>query len=84
MQVFFCTNYTATLSETVLYCQTVANCCVIPLQVARQDIDTERQTYQTSSAGLDNMYSDIKKKYEEETQLRVVRAYLWMLWVYFV
>ncbi|XP_064606057.1 RUN and FYVE domain-containing protein 2-like isoform X2 [Liolophura sinensis] len=41
------------------------------LQVARQDIDTERQTYQTSSAGLDNMYSDIKKKYEEETQLRV-------------
>ncbi|ESO87042.1 hypothetical protein LOTGIDRAFT_107494, partial [Lottia gigantea] len=37
----------------------------------KQDIATERLTYETNRAGLDSMYSDVKQKLEEETQLRL-------------
>lgn len=32
----------------------------------------ERQTYQQSRAGLDDMYAEVKKKLDEEIQLRLV------------
>ncbi|KAH9494897.1 RUN and FYVE domain-containing protein 2 [Bulinus truncatus] len=41
------------------------------IEAAKQDIDTERETYMTSRAGLDNMYADAKKQLEEETKLRL-------------
>ncbi|KAL5019311.1 hypothetical protein ScPMuIL_005033 [Solemya velum] len=41
------------------------------LESAKQDMDTERTTYQTSREGLDTMYSDAKKKLQDETQLRL-------------
>ncbi|KAJ8318467.1 hypothetical protein KUTeg_003558 [Tegillarca granosa] len=41
------------------------------LEAAKQDIDIERETYQTSRAGLDQMCADAKKKMEEETKLRL-------------
>ncbi|XP_033746895.1 RUN and FYVE domain-containing protein 2-like isoform X1 [Pecten maximus] len=37
----------------------------------KQDIETERETYQTSRAGLDEMYGDMKKRLDEETQTRL-------------
>ncbi|XP_048763275.1 RUN and FYVE domain-containing protein 2-like isoform X2 [Ostrea edulis] len=40
-------------------------------QAAKQDIETERETYKTSREGLDNMYTDLKKKLEEETHVRL-------------
>lgn len=41
-------------------------------KAAKQDIETERETYKTSREGLDNMYTDLKKKLEEETHVRLV------------
>ncbi|XP_056018869.1 RUN and FYVE domain-containing protein 2-like isoform X6 [Ostrea edulis] len=41
------------------------------LEAAKQDIETERETYKTSREGLDNMYTDLKKKLEEETHVRL-------------
>ncbi|CAL1534204.1 unnamed protein product [Lymnaea stagnalis] len=40
-------------------------------KATKQDIDTERETYMTSRAGLDIMYADAKKQLEEETKLRL-------------
>lgn len=40
------------------------------LKVAEQDMSVERQAYQTSRLGLDQMYNDAIKKLKEETQLR--------------
>lgn len=42
-------------------------------QTAQQDIEVERETYQQSRQSLDAMYQDIKKKLQEETQMRLVR-----------
>ena len=42
------------------------------LQETKKDIDVERQTYLQSRAGLDDMYADVKKRLEEEIQLRLV------------
>ncbi|XP_059168703.1 RUN and FYVE domain-containing protein 2-like [Physella acuta] len=41
------------------------------IEAAKQDIDTERETYMTSRAGLDIMYADAKKQLDEETKLRL-------------
>ncbi|XP_050394285.2 RUN and FYVE domain-containing protein 2 isoform X1 [Patella vulgata] len=41
------------------------------IEATKQDIATERQTYETNRAGLDSMYSEVKQKLEEETQLRL-------------
>nr|XP_022319567.1 RUN and FYVE domain-containing protein 2-like isoform X3 [Crassostrea virginica] len=41
------------------------------LEAAKQDIETERETYKTSREGLDNMYTDLKKKLDEETHVRL-------------
>ncbi|XP_021347498.1 RUN and FYVE domain-containing protein 2-like isoform X1 [Mizuhopecten yessoensis] len=38
---------------------------------SKQDIETERETYQTSRAGLDEMYGDMKKKLDDETHTRL-------------
>ena len=43
-----------------------------PVKAAKQDIETERETYKTSREGLDNMYTDLKKKLDEETHVRLV------------
>ena len=43
-----------------------------PAKAAKQDIETERETYKTSREGLDNMYTDLKKKLDEETHVRLV------------
>ena len=43
-----------------------------PGKAAKQDIETERETYKTSREGLDNMYTDLKKKLDEETHVRLV------------
>ncbi|XP_022319564.2 RUN and FYVE domain-containing protein 1-like isoform X3 [Crassostrea virginica] len=40
-------------------------------EAAKQDIETERETYKTSREGLDNMYTDLKKKLDEETHVRL-------------
>ncbi|XP_052266709.1 RUN and FYVE domain-containing protein 2-like isoform X1 [Dreissena polymorpha] len=37
----------------------------------KKDIDVERQTYQQSRAGLDDMYADIKKRLDDEINLRL-------------
>ncbi|XP_055876154.1 RUN and FYVE domain-containing protein 2-like isoform X3 [Biomphalaria glabrata] len=42
------------------------------IEAAKQDIDTERETYMTSRAGLDSMYAEAKKQLDEETKLRLV------------
>uniref|UniRef100_A0A2C9JVE9 RUN domain-containing protein n=1 Tax=Biomphalaria glabrata TaxID=6526 RepID=A0A2C9JVE9_BIOGL len=41
------------------------------IEAAKQDIDTERETYMTSRAGLDSMYAEAKKQLDEETKLRL-------------
>lgn len=41
------------------------------LELTKQDIDTERETYQTSRAGLDSMFAEAKKRLEDETQTRL-------------
>ncbi|XP_060076740.1 RUN and FYVE domain-containing protein 2-like [Ylistrum balloti] len=41
------------------------------MEANKQDIETERETYQTSRAGLDEMYGDMKKRLDEETQTRL-------------
>lgn len=41
------------------------------LEAAKQDIQVERETYQTSRSGLDNMYGDLKSKLDEETKMRL-------------
>ncbi|XP_076459398.1 RUN and FYVE domain-containing protein 2-like [Babylonia areolata] len=43
----------------------------IKMKAAEQDISAEREVYQTSRAGLDTMYTDIKRQLEEETRLRL-------------
>ena len=47
-------------------------CCALCLQTAKQDIEVERETYQQSRQSLDAMYQDIKKKLQDETQMRLV------------
>lgn len=42
------------------------------LQLTKQDIDIERETYQTSRAGLDSLVAEAKKRLEDETQTRIV------------
>lgn len=44
----------------------------VMLQSAQQDIQTERETYQQSRQGLDVMYQEVKKKLQDETQMRLV------------
>ncbi|CAG2211134.1 RUN and FYVE domain-containing protein 2,Protein RUFY3,RUN and FYVE domain-containing protein 1 [Mytilus edulis] len=41
------------------------------IEAAKQDIEVERETYQTSRTGLDSMYGDLKSKLEEETKMRL-------------
>ncbi|XP_071131645.1 RUN and FYVE domain-containing protein 2-like isoform X4 [Mytilus edulis] len=41
------------------------------ISAAKQDIEVERETYQTSRTGLDSMYGDLKSKLEEETKMRL-------------
>ncbi|XP_052773317.1 RUN and FYVE domain-containing protein 2-like isoform X1 [Mya arenaria] len=41
------------------------------IEESKKDIDVERQTYQQSRAGLDEMYADVKKRLDEEIQLRL-------------
>ncbi|XP_021347507.1 RUN and FYVE domain-containing protein 2-like isoform X2 [Mizuhopecten yessoensis] len=41
------------------------------MEASKQDIETERETYQTSRAGLDEMYGDMKKKLDDETHTRL-------------
>ena len=41
------------------------------LEAAIKDIEVERETYQTSRSGLDNMYGDLKSRLEEETKMRL-------------
>ncbi|XP_041363074.1 RUN and FYVE domain-containing protein 2-like isoform X2 [Gigantopelta aegis] len=41
------------------------------LEAAKEDISAERETYETSRAGLDTMYADAKKRLEDETSLRL-------------
>jgi len=41
-------------------------------QTAQQDIEVERETYQQSRQSLDAMYQDVKKKLQDETQMRLV------------
>ncbi|CAH1794975.1 unnamed protein product, partial [Owenia fusiformis] len=41
------------------------------VEANREDIDTERQTYQTNRQGLDNLYEDTKNRLAEETQMRL-------------
>ncbi|XP_074648129.1 RUN and FYVE domain-containing protein 2-like [Tubulanus polymorphus] len=41
------------------------------LEVAKQDLEVERDTYQTSRAGLDSMYAEAQKKLNDEAHLRV-------------
>ena len=41
-------------------------------QTAKVDLDTERETYETSRNGLDTMYQDMQKKLREETGVRLV------------
>jgi len=45
-------------------------CCV--QQTAQQDIEVERETYQQSRQSLDAMYQDVRKKLQDETQMRLV------------
>ena len=47
---------------------------MVPLsyQIAHDDLTTERETYQTSRAGLDTMYQDLQTRMAEETQMRLV------------
>ncbi|GFO38831.1 run and fyve domain-containing protein 2-like protein [Plakobranchus ocellatus] len=45
--------------------------CQKQLENAKQDLDVERETYQTSRAGLDTMYADAKKQLEDETKVRL-------------
>lgn len=40
------------------------------LEEAKADMSAERETYQNTQVGLDSMYNDIKKKYQEEMQKR--------------
>ncbi|ELU06548.1 hypothetical protein CAPTEDRAFT_90707 [Capitella teleta] len=41
------------------------------IETARQDIKTERDTYETSRQGLDGMYQDAQKRLQEEIQMRL-------------
>ncbi|XP_052266712.1 RUN and FYVE domain-containing protein 2-like isoform X3 [Dreissena polymorpha] len=41
------------------------------IEETKKDIDVERQTYQQSRAGLDDMYADIKKRLDDEINLRL-------------
>ncbi|CAI9725687.1 and FYVE domain-containing 2-like isoform X2 [Octopus vulgaris] len=41
------------------------------LELTKQDIDIERETYQTSRAGLDSLVAEAKKRLEDETQTRI-------------
>ena len=41
-------------------------------QIAKADIEIERETYQTSRSGLNEMYTEAKEKLQEETQAREV------------
>ena len=43
------------------------------LQVAKEDMAIERQTYETNRVGLDTMYADAQKQLKTETQIRMVR-----------
>ncbi|KAL8604542.1 hypothetical protein ACOMHN_015826 [Nucella lapillus] len=43
----------------------------LKMKAAEQDISAEREVYQTSRAGLDTMYTDMKKQLEDETRLRL-------------
>ena len=43
------------------------------LQSTQEDINTERETFQTSRAGLDELYEQTNKQLKDETQLRLVR-----------
>ncbi|GFR57411.1 RUN and FYVE domain-containing protein 2-like [Elysia marginata] len=45
--------------------------CQKQIENAKQDLDAERETYQTSRAGLDTMYADAKKKLDDETKVRL-------------
>ncbi|XP_072038427.1 RUN and FYVE domain-containing protein 2-like isoform X2 [Amphiura filiformis] len=40
------------------------------LDIAKADIETERETYNTSRSGLNEMYSEAKEKLQEEAQAR--------------
>ena len=40
------------------------------------DVDTERETYQTSRQGLDTLCQELTTKLSEETQMRLVRIIL--------
>ncbi len=42
------------------------------IQIARADIEIERETYQTSRSGLNEMYTEAKEKLQEETQAKQV------------
>ena len=42
------------------------------LQIAKADIEIERETYQTSRSGLNEMYTEAKEKLQEEAQAREV------------
>ena len=46
------------------------------LQVAKEDMAIERQTYETNRVGLDTMYADAQKQLKTETQIRMVRLML--------
>ena len=46
--------------------------CFLCVQSTQDDLDTERETYQSSRTGLDSMYIDTQKKLQEETQMRLV------------
>ena len=42
------------------------------LQVARLDIETERETYKKSQRGLDVLYQNMKHQLESEAEVRKV------------
>ncbi|KAK2160755.1 hypothetical protein LSH36_127g08020 [Paralvinella palmiformis] len=41
------------------------------VQTAKEDLDTERETYNTSRAGLEQLYQETKQRLEEETHMRL-------------
>ncbi|XP_077998952.1 RUN and FYVE domain-containing protein 2-like isoform X2 [Glandiceps talaboti] len=41
------------------------------LEIARADIDVERETYQTSRQGLNELYEESRKKLDQETNIRL-------------
>ncbi|XP_046562171.1 RUN and FYVE domain-containing protein 2-like isoform X3 [Haliotis rubra] len=41
------------------------------MEATKQDIDVERETYQTNRAGLESMYTGVKQQLEGETEMRL-------------